>query len=353
MGWDFFRSYGARRAAGGSPFSAPVESELAAGPEEEASPPELDYELPESDWRPLESRSGSESQDWPHRPVRFVDGKDEGRTVAWLLSNDGYPVPVRLAQIGAVVMRLEDGRLQREWCTVERVVAMNTDQFGWEEIESLARSLREHNLRLLPAPVPHREGYAFIPYECEPWRHAAQHRSLTEMTRLERQALRGGSATPTLLDGRLEPRYLGFGLTDPVVGLIKTHAVPYLKTRRQWEVLYNLRPGQRTPAFLVNGRKLRVVSCYVRLADDDGGEALDSGIVRLELTHPFFKDVLQEDWDGLDRLAGLMTHYRCRDESYGRAAVSIHPIVRAEESLGSLFATAESLINRFYHLTRL
>jgi hypothetical protein len=255
-------------------------------------------------------------------------------------------------------MRNQQGRLAREWALVERVVAMNIDLFGWEEIEPLARALREEGLRLLPTPLPYYEGAPYVTFECEPMRKAAQNRSLTEMTRLEKQAVRRDLTTPTLLDGRLAPRYPAFGRTDPVVGLVKTHNKPYLQTRRQWEVLYDLAPRQRTPAFCLDcsvggGTGLQVATCYVRISDGSGGESLDSGIVRLELTRAYFEQVLQKDWETLDRLAGLVTEYRCQDQTYGRAGCSIHPIVRAEESLGSLFTSAEALVSRFYHRSRL
>jgi hypothetical protein len=359
MGWDFFRSHAGRRAGGGSPFPPPAgdaASEDTSG--EEATG--LDYETAQRglSWQPLDARPGEVSREWPARPTRFVDGKDDGQTVAWLRSPEGYPVPVRLGQIGAVVMRNQKGRLVREWALVERVVAVNIDLFGWEEIEPLARALRAEGLRLLPTPLPYHEGVPYTTFECEPMRKAAQNRALTEMIRLEKQAVRRDSETPTLLDGRLAPRYPAFGQTDPVIGLIKTHNKPYLQTRQQWEVLYDLRPGQRTPAFGLDcsvggGTGLQVVTCYVRISDGSGGESLDSGIVRLELTRAYFEQILKKDWDALDRLAGLVTEYRCKDQTYGRAACSIHPIVRAEESLGSLLTSAEALVSRFYHRSRL
>jgi len=49
----------------------------------------------------------------------------------------------------------------------------------------------------------------------------------------------------------------------------------------------------------------------------------------------------------------LICEYRCRDQDYSRAPVSIHPIQRAEESLGSLFTQSDTITNRFYRLTSL
>ncbi|MCW3097473.1 MAG: NurA domain superfamily [Chthonomonadaceae bacterium] len=353
MGWDFFQSNGGRRA-GGSAFPIPPHSE-GQETDEETEASELDYETKERNisWGPINACPGTESRNWSYRPARFVDGKDAGQTVAWLRSPEGYPIPVRLGQIGAIVMRNEGGRLVREWYVAERVVAIHVQPFGWEEIEGLARALQQEGFRLLDAPQPYQEGRPNLTFECEPWRKSTQNRTLSEMTRLEQQAIAANLSCPTLVDGRLAPRKSSFGLNDPMVGLIKTHGKPYLQTRRQWEVLYDLGPGQRTPAFAIQTKELRVVSFYVRLCDDRRGESLDSGIVRVELPAMYFEQTLGRDWECLDRFAGLMADYRCRDETYGRAAISIEPIVRAEESLGSLFAQSEALISKFYNRTQL
>ena len=87
--------------------------------------------------------------------------------------------------------------------------------------------------------------------------------------------------------------------------------------------------------------------------EGDRGELPNWGVVRLEVPAPFFEQALGQDWAYLDRLSQVICAYRCRDESYGRAAVSIDPIRRAEESLGALFTQADKLISRFYHLTQL
>ena len=57
--------------------------------------------------------------------------------------------------------------------------------------------------------------------------------------------------------------------------------------------------------------------------------------------------------DFVNQLSLAIYDYRCRERSYDRAAVSLHPIVRAEESLSALFSSMGSLTNRFYRLTGL
>jgi hypothetical protein len=79
------------------------------------------------------------------------------------------------------------------------------------------------------------------------------------------------------------------------------------------------------------------------------GELPNWGAVRLELPQPFFEDTLSRDWSCVDAYSRLVCEYRCRDSGYGRAPVSLHPIVRAEQSLGALFQPVETLVQQFYH----
>src|SRR5690606_32038378 len=99
---------------------------------------DLSIEQAAAEWEPINVRSATIPRPWGYRPLRFIDGKDVGRTVAWLQSRDGYPVPVRLSEIGAVVMRDVDGQLRREFSMVEKVVSLVVDLFPWDEIEAFA-----------------------------------------------------------------------------------------------------------------------------------------------------------------------------------------------------------------------
>ena len=55
----------------------------------------------------------------------------------------------------------------------------------------------------------------------------------------------------------------------------------------------------------------------------------------------------------MDLLSATLYQYRCRRDDYGRAAVSLHPIVRAEESLGALLQPMNRVISQFYRLSGL
>jgi len=200
----------------------------------------LNYELDEPDWRPLEFTDDFSVRDWPDRPQRFIDGKDVGRTVAWLQSREGYPVPVRLSEIGAVEMRSIDGQLRREFYVIERVVSLMADLFPWEEIERFAIELKENGFRLLHCDKPKETdtnpgGYT---YDFERMRKTTQNRSNDEMARLERQVLMRNADDPTIVDGRLDPRASAFNQeTQPIIGLIKTHSRNYLHAQG-WRTFY-------------------------------------------------------------------------------------------------------------------
>ncbi len=349
MGLDFLRNHGARRMRNyeEQPFL------LDDGLTQDDNPDEtvgLDYEVPSDEWYPHDVETSVGSSDWSLHPTRFVDGKDVGRSVAWLQSREGYPVPVRLSEIGAVVLRDVNGSLRREFSKVERVVSLMVDFFHWDEVEGFAIALQEQGFRLLPCQKPDPKDFNL--YDFERMRKTTQNRSIDEMTRLEKQALAQDSEMSTVIDGRLEPRAGAFDDEHHlVVGLVKTHSKNYLHPQG-WRIFYNLRPGQRTPAFRVECKNLDVVSWYLRL-DGDKGELPIWGIVRLEIPQRFFENGLARDWGYIDSLSRIICDYRCRDESYSRAAVSIYPIQRAEESLGALFTQADTLISHFYHLTNL
>lgn len=340
------------------------------------------------------------ARDWAERPVRFIDGKDVGDTVARLNSPSGYIIPIRLSEIGSIVMSVRDGELRREFAVVERVVSMVASAFPWEEMEALATELMKHNLRLLPARPPGGE----LTDTLEPLRKAAQNRSMDEMEVLEELAVAQDAETPTIVDGRLERRSGGLDPEhhSPVFGVIKTHRKVYLHSHGM-RLLYRLTPGERTPAFFIRppeisntpdtseaptttqedspaheqGRayvlsqpslalkpteeeivKFPVVSWYLRLS---GGEELmpDYGLVRVEASLKWFiargygsqNEVYPEGADFINQLSRTLFEYRCRENSYERSAISLHPIVRAESSLRSLFSPSRMLKSSFYRLT--
>lgn len=339
-----------------------TDGELLEDPEDESV--DLDYERPQAEWQPVDVRGLAGWAAYPLLPRRFIDGKDVGHTVAWLQSDEGYPVPVRLSQIGAIALRVVDGQLRREEVIpLERVVSMIIDLFPWDEIEELAIDLANQGFRLLPSERPDGQGELF---DFERMRKTTQNRSTDEMIRLERQVLTLGTDVPTIVDGRLDPRASAFdAATDAVCGVVKTHNKAYLHPQG-WRLFYNLEPGQRTPAFHLRrvqaqpgdpepraGKlNVEVVTWYLRLAGNRG-ELPNWGIVRVELPWKYFEGQLGRNFEAVNMLSRALCEYRCRDAGYGRAPVSLYPIQRAEESLGSLFAPTDQLAQRFYRLSGL
>jgi hypothetical protein len=355
MGLEFLHDYGGCRVDPYDPQPSLTDEWPPEGNGEGEETVDLDYERDRDDWQALTPQvpSGWRPQAWPERPIRFIDGKDVGDTVAWVRAPGGQPAPIRLAQIGSIVTRVSDGRCRREFCLVERVVAMVADFFPWNGVEGFAAALQEHGFRFLPAQKPGQQpGQRLNPLACfdfETMRKAAQNRSYDEMGLLEEAALGQDPEVPSVVDGRLEPRAGGFSQTDPVFGVVKTHHKNYLHPRGM-QLLYTLEAGQRTPVFRLPHEKLPVVSWYVRLS---GGAATPNwGLVRVEAPWRWF-EARGKDWDFVDQFSRLLCEYRCRERSYARAAVSLHPIVRAEESLGALFHPRTMLAHRFYRLTHL
>lgn len=359
MGLQFLRNHGGQRlrqyqeqpilnGAG----DADVEDEL-------AGKVDLDLEVPRGQWAPLLPDGGVTSRD--EIPQRFIDGCHLGHTVAWLQDDEGHPIPVMLAEIGGVCMRAEGRTLRRDFEVVERIVSMIADPFPWEEVEDFAIALAGIGLRLSrPKPFEADSGGGWaLSYDFEAMRKKTQNRSNYEMALLEGLALCQDPTTPTVVDGRVEPRLPRGELQEcPVVGVIKQQREGYLHPRG-WQVFYGLEPGQRTPAFKIEikdesgkSRGVPVVSWYLKL-DGARGALPNWGVVRVELPARYFERVIGADFGYVSHLSRYLFQIRCRQAGYERGPVSLEPIVRAEESLKSLFTPSSMLTQQFYHATGL
>ena len=349
MSLDFLLQYGGRRLRHyieQPPLDSPAD--VSDGEEDEVKVA-LDFELPPDAWEPR--RVDTRPLDPSAVPARFIDGCHAGETVAWLRDQAHHPIPVRLAEIGGVCMRVDGRNLRREFALVERVVALIVDPFPWHEVETFAAALTGIDLRLLPAMLPKIDDERRGPtYDFERMREQSRIRSQYEMEMLEELALCQDLGSLSLIDGRLgRMQHPGLAEYD-VVGVIKQQRENYLHARG-WQILYELEPGQRTPAFRLPSKHLPVVSWYLKLAGAHG--ALPNwGLVRVEISAGHFERKLC-DFGYLDRLSNALLHLRCRQGSYARAAVSLEPIVRGEESLKSLLTSPDTLAQRFYHLTGL
>ena len=348
MSLDLLRHYGARRMR---PYveQPPLVGPVDAATEDDKLAVALDFETPAEAWQPISV--ATDGVDPSALPSRFIDGCHRGETVAWLRDAASHPFPIRLAEIGGVCMRVEGRMLVREFVRVERVVSLIVDPFPWDEVERFAARLREAEIRLLPAALPKLDDERRGPtHDFEKMREQTRVRSQYEMETLEELALCQNLDALSLIDGRLG-RMRSHGLVRlNAVGVIKQHLENYLHPRG-WEVLYRLEPGRRTPAFRVPSKHLPVVSWYLKL-DGAQGAMPNWGVVRAEISCAHFERE-RCNFSYLDRLSNALLHLRCRQGSYARAAVSLEPIVRAEDSLKSLMTAPATLAQRFYRLTEL
>jgi len=344
MGLDFLVNYGGRRLR--QYIEQPPLDPSETGSEEDNPNVTLDFELPLDDWK--SQPVVSDALDPSTMPQRFIDGCHYGKTVTCLYDSLRHPIPVRLAEIGGVSMRIDGRLLRREFAYVERIVCLIVDPFPWQEVEDFAASLAEKiDMRLLPALPPMVEDVRQLTYDYASMEQRTYTQAQVEMRVLEELALGRDPETLTLVDGPLgrieHPR---------AVGIVKQHRKNYLGLNQQcWQVFYDLEPGQRTPAIRLASQSSPVVSWYLKL-DGAHGAMPNWGIVRIEISVEHFEKQAG-DFDYLNRLSNTLLQLRSRQGSYARAPVSMEPIVRAEESLKSLLTPPFTLAQRFYHLTGL
>jgi hypothetical protein len=345
-----------RRHAGAAVGSYPFQGELDAVSETRDERMEWGIEQAADEWRPV---ALPETPPRPGEvPERFIDGCQSGQAVACLRAPEtGWPVPVFLAEVGGVAMRLRGRDLTRDFYGLDRVVSLVTDAFPWDEVEALAAALANlpgFPLRVLPTDRPKVEDPIEL-FDYEKMRKAAQNRADNEMANWEAIALAADRTTPTLCDGRLEPRLRSAKAADRfslVVGLVKTHSANLLHPQG-WRTLLDLKPGQRTPYFRMartakgDANDLSVATWFVKMAG--GAEVMPNwAAVRVEVPWIQFMRWPEHSRSGfVSRLSRWLIDARCRQRSYSRMAVSLEPIVRAEDSLKSLFSPFGVLRNRF------
>lgn len=343
----FFSSHGATAVG-----TTPPQPEMPSADEVKTDPVALDVECEPGGWKP---KVVSEAPTQPgESPERFIDGSQDARPVLYLRApGAGWPIPVLLAEVGAVAVRLTGRRLTREFAAIERVLSFVADPFPWEEVEAFGAALvnnADFRLRVVAANMPDLQSHN--PFDYEVMRRQAFARVQQEMTTWERLALAVDRSVPTLIDGPLN-RVMGQPPADGplVIGVTKIQAVSYLH-EQGWRTLLSLRPGQRTPAFRIAGlgggreSDLPVASWYLKLA---GGPRLapNWGYVRVEVPWVQFER-FADPFGFVNRLSRWIIDARCRRESYPRMPVSLEPIVYAEESLKPLFSPFPVLAHRLY-----
>jgi len=312
----------------------PVDS--AEADDEEAQRSRLEqasYEVPAWEWAPIPSVGIPSAP-----PTRFIDGSLNSRTVG-VIRVGGTLRPLILAVVGAVELRLVGRRLERrpDGQRTDCVVCVAANEMGTELTLELAHAIAELRIRLI-ARESDVESHDFEVIRRRAWDFAK-----AEMETLERQLLLRDASTPALADGLLERRLVTIeSQRQPAVGMVKQVLRHYLPAPLT-SMLYDLRPGERTPAFLLQVKNAQIVSWYLRLGE---GELMGpgQGLVRLSVPLEYLErrfPSASERTAELSALSNFLRSIRCRELSYGRAAVSLEPIVRAEEQLHALLPPIE------------
>ena len=289
---------------------------------------QLSYELPASEWRPIPCLG--EPIDPPRR---FIDGSVFSRSVA-AFSVDGRRRPAVLACLGALALHLEGGRLvrPREGFRLRTVLCLLSNGMPQEDLRRMAEGLGALGIELVVSET------AELAADFEVLRRRTWDLAKERMEEAEREVLFAAPDVPAVVDGLLERRLVTVASQGmPAVGVVKRQMRRYLPDSHL-NLLYDLAPGQRTPAFLLETEHATVVSWYLRLSAVDGLSP-GYGIVRLAVPQDYLERRFQapaERWTQLSALSDWLRGLRCREKSYPRAGVSLEPIVRVEDELHAL-----------------
>jgi hypothetical protein len=294
---------------------------------------QVSYEVPAWEWKGISCIG-----DAKRRPTRFIDGTLHSRTVGVIRVRGGIR-PLVLASVGAIELHLDGRALRRhpEGYRSACVLCLSANEMGTELTLELAEAVEACAVRLIA-----RESDVEV-HDFEQIRRRAWDFAKGEMEELERQLLLQDADTPTLADGLLERRLVTIeSQRQPAVGMVKQVLRHYLPAPLT-SLLYELRPGERTPAFLLETQNAQLVSWYLRLGE---GAMLGpgQGIVRLSVPLEYLERAFPTPAERSRELSGVsswLRQIRCRQDSYARAAVSLEPIVRAEEQLRTLIPPLE------------
>jgi len=322
----------------------PEQEADADGPTED-SLRDFDFEIERHDWHPI-----APSEAPPDAPVRFIDGSIATRTVG-LLNVDGRRRPLIAATISAASLQIEGRTTRRTGLLTSKVLCLNSNGIDPSVLAEAYAALDDIGIEL-------RLSETEDPSDFDSMRRSSHAIAMTAMEEAERDVMLQDVETPTLVDGLLERRLRGTRHDVPVVGLVKRQLATYLPMDLQ-ELAYSLRPGERTPAFMLRTvQHVDIVNCYVRLSELKGASP-SYGIVRMTVSldyllrhHPRFATGPESMSAHLSGLAGYIYRLRHRDLAYERAGISIEPIVRVEEHLHAVRPRLDALVYKLHAFLR-
>lgn len=297
---------------------------------------ETAYELPTSGWRPVpcEADPARLAAGPIDAPRRFIDGSVHSRSVA-AFSVDGRRRPAVLACLGALALDLDGASLVRppDGFRLSTILCLLSNGLPQEDLRRLGDGLALLGVELVVSET------AELVADFEVLRRRTRNLAKERMETAEKEILFAAPDVPTVVDGLLERRLVTVDSQGmPAVGVVKRQMRRYLRDKSHLNLLYELAPGERTPAFLIETEHATVVSWYLRLSATDGLPP-GYGIVRLAVPQHYLEQrfpVPQERWAQLSALSAWLRGLRCREKSYPRAGISLEPIVRVEDELRAL-----------------
>lgn len=300
---------------------------------------DLAYELPSAQWRAIPA-AGIPSDP----PKRFIDGSVISRTVAVFTVKERRR-PALLACVGALELDLEDGRLiRRTPPTIETVCCLLANDMIASDIALLADGLTAAGIRLIASETEE------LSPDLELLRRRTFDLASHRMEEAERELLLNRPAIPALVDGLLERRLVTIeSQSMPALGMVKRQIRQYLPNAFV-NFLYDLAPGQRSPAFIVATKHASLVSWYLRLSGEE--RAVPSyGLVRLTASRHYlesrFPDASHRSQE-MSALSSWALGLRHREAHYARAGISLEPIVRVEDELHALMPQISQQAARFH-----
>lgn len=296
----------------------------------------LAYESELSSWQPVTCVGEAERP-----PTRFVDGSVVS-TTAGVCRVDGIYRPILIASLGAMEVDLDDRRLYRPPNGFKAMIAaaLISNRIKTSLLDALREELSGSGIQLIAL-----ESQDFGPnYEVlrrRTWDFLKQ-----EMEGLEREILLARPQVPTLADGLLERRLTTVeAQQQPVIGMVKRNLRQYLPDSLA-AMLYELKPGQRSPAFVIKTVHAELVSWYLKLTGGSIGPG--AGLVRLAMPRAYLERQFGADrrFREISGISRMLCTIRSRQESYARYRVSLEPIVRLEEQLHAVLPPIDQFAAR-------
>ena len=325
---------------------APLPLEQAEAEDEEQAKANAEltgYELDSSRWKPV--LTGGEAK---RPPVRFVDGSLATVTAGVCLVEGVYR-PLLAASLGALELCLDQRRLYRPEGGYKVIAAAAIVSNGIENriLNDLRGQLLKLGIHLLALETQDfTSNYEVLSRRT--WDFMKQ-----EMEGMERELLLARPDIPTLADGLLERRLTTIeSQRQPVVGMVKRHLRQYLPDPLS-SMLYDLRAGERSPAFVIKTANAELVTWYLKLCD--GAMGPSTGLVRLAVPRVYLEREFEagQRFCEISAISRRLCDVRCREESYGRQRVSLEPIVRLEEQLHALLPPVDACAARLrYRLSK-